>query len=202
LKLHTERIQETEFLDSGNILTQDFIYAVTKYLNVSESISAVTDSQLHLKEIDFAVLQKQYTFKGNYIDHAARHKRNKYIGDLGEQIVLAHERKHCPPHLIKRIVHSSKSEGDGLGFDILSIDDSGCEKFIEVKATKGLVNKPFYISGTELERSKKEGEKYFLYRLYNLDEEAMTADYFIIQGDLSNLCVNPTEYEVILGTSG
>jgi hypothetical protein len=198
LKLHTERIKETEYLDSGNILTQDFIYAVASYLKVPKPTLAVPASKLILKEIDFSIMQKQYIFKGNYVDHAARHKRNKYIGDLGEQIVLVHEKKQCPNHLIEKMVHSSKSEGDGLGFDILSYDENGNKKFIEVKATKGGISKPFFISGTELERSKLEGERYFLYRLYNLDEKSMTADYFIIQGDLSKYCVNPTEYEVMI----
>jgi hypothetical protein len=201
LTLHKDRLKETEYFDAfSNILTQDFIYAVVEYLKLSEMPSPAIGSKLTLKENNLSISQKQYQFVGKYVDHISRHRRNKYIGDLGEQIVLLHERKYCPPRFIDKIVHSAKSEGEGLGFDILSCDENGSEKSIEVKATKGSANKPFFISGTELVRSRIEGEKYFLYRLYNLDETNMTADYFIIQGDLSKYCINPTEYEVVFSS--
>lgn len=199
LKLHTERIHQTEYLDAGgNILTQDFIYAVTEYLQTSKEPLLPSNSKLTLRPINLEIINKQYSFKGQFIDHVTRQRRNKFIGDLGEQIVLQHERLSCPARFVDKIVHSSKSEGDGLGFDILSYDQNGNQKYIEVKAAKGSANKPFFISRTELERSRVEGVKYFLYRLYNLDEEHMTADYYIIQGDLSKYCVNASEFEVVL----
>lgn len=100
-----------------------------------------------------------------------------------------------------KITHSAKTDGDGLGFDILSFDDEGNPKYIEVKTTKGQVDKPFYISGSELERSKKEGDNYYLYRLSNFDEKKMIADFIVLQGDLSRFCVNATEYEVVVKAS-
>ena len=199
LKLHTERIGENEYFDKEyNILTQDFIYAVTGHLSLELVGTAAIAPHLRFSNIDFDISQKKYKFTGKFVDHVSKHKRNKHIGDLGEEIVLRHEQDHCLPEFIGKIIQSSRAEGDGLGFDILSYDNNGCEKYIEVKATTGPVRTAFFISGTELERSKVEGEKYFLYRLYNLDENNMTADCFTLQGDLSKYCINPTEYEVIL----
>lgn len=199
LKLHKERIRETEYLDvEANILTQDFIYAVTRYLTLDGKNAPIRLAKLNLQERNFAAEQKQYTFNAKYTDHVAKQKRNKRIGDLGEQIVLMHEQKHCPADLVDKVEHSSKKQGDGLGYDILSFDESGSPKYIEVKTTTGSREKSFFVTGTELARSKQESDNYFLYRLYNLNEKNMTADYFIIQGDLIEYCINPVEYEIIL----
>ena len=199
LKLHTKRIGDTEYFDEGsNILTQDFIYAVTKYLSLNGEITPLIRPGLNLLEGSFEVAPKEYIFKAKYIDHVAKQKRNKRIGDLGEQIVLGDEENRCPANLISQLEHSSKSKGDGLGYDILSFDEKSNPKFIEVKSTTGGRDRPFFVTGAELARSKKEGSNYFLYRLYNLNEKNMTADYFIIQGDLSEYCTNPIDFEVIL----
>jgi len=196
LKLHKDRIGEKEYFDTEyHILTQDFVYAVANYLSLEEVIPIVKP-RLNLVNFVFDIEKKQHQFKGRFVDYVAQHKRNKHIGYIGEEIVRLHELANCPPAYIEKIVHSPSMEGDGLGFDILSYDENGSKKYIEVKATKGSVNQPFFISGTELERSKVEGKQYFLYRLYNVDEDNMTADCFIIQGDLSKYCINPTEYEV------
>ena len=199
LKLHKDRIKESEYFDAeSNILTQDFIYAVTEYLHLDGKITPAIHPGLNLQQVNFELLDKKYSFRGHYNDHDSKQKRNKRIGDLGEQIVLQYEKEHCPAHLAHKVIHSSKSEGDGLGYDILSFEVNGSEKFIEVKATTGDLGRSFFLTGAEVARSKKEGNKYFLYRLYNLDEKNMTADYFIVQGDLTEYCRNPTEFEVIL----
>ena len=100
--------------------------------------------------------------------------------------------------LAKQVKHVAKDQGDGAGFDILSFDLNGNEKFIEVKTTKGSFNSTIYITRNELERSKIEKEKYFLYRLYNYNEEIDTANILIIKGDLTNLCEFPTTYKINL----
>ena len=199
LKLHKGRIGEDEYFDADyNILTQDFIYAVTGHLIVKETGRHAPKTQLKLKKPSITILQKEFHFVGKYVDHIAQQRRNKHIGDIGELIVLAHERDHCPPEFASNIERVSRTKGDGVGFDILSYDDTGCEKYIEVKATTGPASRSFHVSGTELARSKAEGDKYFLYRLFNLNEENRTADFFIVQGDLSKYCINPTEFEVIV----
>jgi len=198
LKLHKNRLGENEYYDAdSNILTQDFIYAVTKHLTLSKSPESAIKPSLNLKEINIEVSKKEYQLKGSYTDYASKQKRNKHWGDLGELWVLRYEKDHCSSEFVNKISHASKSEGDGLGYDILSYDQNGHEKFIEVKTTTGNLNRPFFITGAEWQRSKKEPEKYFLYRLYNFNEKNKTADLLIIKGDLSKYCINPTEFEVI-----
>ncbi len=198
LKLHKDRLGKTEYFDREfNILTQDFIYAVAKHLALGE-IPATTSPQLMLTDISLEPILKDYTnFKGTFIDHVSKYKRNKHIGDLGEQWVLNYEQNHCPSKYVKKVIPAAKSEGDGLGYDILSFDNHGNEKYIEVKTTTGGPKTSFFVSRVELERSKKEGNKYYLYRLYNFDEAKRTADCLVIRGDLSKYCINPTEYEIV-----
>lgn len=197
LKLHRERIKATEYVDTEcNILTQDFMYAVSSYLSVDKK--RVKSIQPRLKFVNFSLkpVKKGVRFGGRYVDFIGLHKRRKRIGDLGEQLVLEHERNKFPSKK-EEIVIVSNSKGDGEGFDILSFDEAGKEKYIEVKTTTSGQYQPFFITWTELERSRKEGDNYYLYRLYNLNETKMTADVTILRGDLSPYCINPVQYEVI-----
>jgi hypothetical protein len=203
LKLHKERIGEKEHFDAGfNILTQDFIYAVTKHIKLDHTIPSDTEPKLRVWNLKPAPLKKDKgeQFIGEHTDFISQQRRNKKIGDKGEDLVLAYERRRCNPKYRDKIDHVSRSKGDGLGYDILSFDDAGNEKFVEVKTTTRDDNRtPFFMSRAELDRSKTAGNRYFLYRLYNFDEANETADCFILQGDLSEYCVNPIQYEVLLG---
>jgi len=200
LKLHKDRLKDTEYFDKEfNILTQDFMYAVTSYLSFDEKRLSKPRPSLRLVDFEFKAGIKQYEFRGKYIDHLDLEKSRKRLGDLGEQWVLQYERDHCAPKYHKQIIQASKTQGDGLGYDIESVNNkSGKKKFIEVKTTTRGRNQSFFITETELRRSKQEGENYFLYRLFNFNEKTMTADYFILQGDLSKYCINPTGYEVVI----
>jgi hypothetical protein len=198
LKLHKGRIGDSEYFDAeSNILTQDFIYATKEYLDLGEKPVPTLKPNLTLTTIPFEPSTKTYLLKGSFSDYVARQKRNKVIGDQGEEFVLQYERDRCQPKYKNKIVPSSKQEGDGLGYDILSFDDNGHKKYIEVKTTTGGVGRSFFITGAELERSKKEGNNYYLYRLYNFDAKKMTANFLVLRGDLSGYCINAVEFEVI-----
>jgi len=93
------------------------------------------------------------------------------------------------------VEHYSKEKGDGSGFDIKSFNEFGKEIFIEVKTTIGKISTPFFITLQELERSKIEKKKYFLYRLYNFNEELDESDLVIINGELTNLCTFPWTFK-------
>jgi hypothetical protein len=121
---------------------------------------------------------------------------------LGELWALKYEkekfRESGQYNLIDKIKHTAKDEGDGTGYDIQSFDGNGQKIYIEVKTTKGGKNSTFYITRTELERSKIEKENFYLYRLYNYNEDNDTADILIIKGDLTTLCEFPTAYKINL----
>lgn len=169
------------------------------YLSVEEKAAVKSELSLTIHNLEAKPIPRTPSqFTGHFTNRVSREKRNQQIGDIGEELVFDHERSHCSPKYSSKVIHAAKTEGDGLGYDILSYQKDGAPKYIEVKTTTGPVNTPFYVSAVELERSKKEGQSYYLYRLYNLDEESLTADYIILRGDLSAYCINPIEFQVKL----
>jgi hypothetical protein len=91
------------------------------------------------------------------------------IGDRGELIVLALERQRLMQagkmKLAEDVEHVSQRD-DSLGFDILSFDDDGTKRQIEVKATTSECQKGFYITANELESSEKL-QNYYLYLIFS-----------------------------------
>jgi hypothetical protein len=77
------------------------------------------------------------------------------------------------------------TQGDGLGFDVLSFEDSGRERLIEVKTTTFGQFTPFYVSRNELARSEADAEIYRLYRLFDFRDRPRLFD---IPGSISASC--------------
>jgi hypothetical protein len=206
LKLHKNRITSDCYYDENlNILTQDFIYAVARHLD--QAILVDTPETTEITEInvlstELTVSADQINFRGRTVNFIQNGIENKRLGDLGELWVMKYEieklRNAKRDNLIDKIKHTSKDEGDGTGFDIQSFDIYGNKIFIEVKTTKGRQNSTFFVTRNELERSKIEKEHYYLYRLYNYNEQKDMADLLIIQGDLTNICEFPTTYKINL----
>ncbi|MBJ7689334.1 DUF3883 domain-containing protein [Weissella confusa] len=84
--------------------------------------------------------------------NAINANRNK-IGSEGEAVVMEIERNRVAtrfPDDVHRVQHTSKVVGDGTGYDILSFEDDGRTRYIEVKTTISLdPNEPFYLSPRE-----------------------------------------------------
>jgi len=80
----------------------------------------------------------------DYLMHEAS---NQSLGLAGEEFVVDYERwrpiqRGCE-HLAARIEHTSKVRGDGAGYDVLSFEEDGRERFIEVKTTAYAKETPF-----------------------------------------------------------
>jgi hypothetical protein len=206
LKLHKNRITSDCYYDENlNILTQDFIYAVARHLDQAILVDTPETTEItesNVLSTDLTVSADQINFRGRTVNFIQNGIENKRLGDLGELWVMKYEieklRNAKRDNLIDKIKHTSKDEGDGTGFDIQSFDIYGNKIFIEVKTTKGRKNSTFFVTRNELERSKIEKEHYYLYRLYNYNEQTDRADLLIIQGDLTNICEFPTTYKINL----
>lgn len=107
------------------------------------------------------------------IDFLEKNKKNTELGLRGELIVLDWEKstliKEGLENLAGKVRHISQEFGDGFGFDILSFNKDGSDKFIEVKTTKKGIDSQFYFSENEL-NFIKDNQDYYLYRL-NLQDE-------------------------------
>lgn len=131
--------------------------------------------------------------KVNYIE---LEQRNLAVGKVGESIALAYERwrliRAGKEGLAEKIEWVSQTRGDGLGFDILSRNANGTDRYIEVKATKLTKEAPFYFTSTELLFSKHHSSNFFLYRVFNLKADPKL---FIANGAYDEFCnTMPTEF--------
>lgn len=129
-------------------------------------------------------------------DYVAREARNAALGSAGELLVMQYEefrlRQAGKRTLAERIEHVSTTKGDGLGFDILSFDVSGRERFIEVKTTAFAKETPFYASRNEVTFSCEAKEQFHLYRLF---EFRRAPKLFTLPGRLDDYCdLDPVSY--------
>lgn len=109
--------------------------------------------------------------KNGKIDYEKKARKLKKLGDRGEKIVMDLEAKRLRDgnreDLIKRLDRVSL-KSDSYGYDILSFELDGSERYIEVKATTSMVgNANFFLSANEL-RQAEESENYFIYMVYDV----------------------------------
>ena len=129
-------------------------------------------------------------------DYLQREARNRSLGSAGEDLVMRYEaqRLHAAGtrRLADRIEHVSKTKEDGAGFDILSFETDGRERFIEVKTTAYIAETPFYVSRNELSFSTEEAAKFHLYRLFDFRKRPRM---FTLAGALDATCrLDPASY--------
>lgn len=103
-------------------------------------------------------------------DYIAQESRNRSLGAAGELFVVELEtrRLHAAGKkaLSQRVEHVAASRGDGLGFDVLSFENDGRERLIEVKTTAFGQSTPFFVTRNELARSEADPDHFHLYRLF------------------------------------
>lgn len=104
------------------------------------------------------------------VDFLALEARNRALGSAGEELVLSYEVARLleagQERLATRVERVSRTRGDGVGFDILSFEESGRERFIEVKTTAYGRETPFFVTRNEVEVSRERDDQYHLYRLF------------------------------------
>lgn len=122
----------------------------------------------------------------NYIEREAR---NRSLGAAGEQFVINYERARLiragRDALAARIEHTSRIRGDYEGYDILSYDEAGVERLIEVKTTKYGADTPFFVTRNELNTSEKRPALYHVYRLYGFRD---LPRLYTLPGAISRTC--------------
>lgn len=129
-------------------------------------------------------------------DYIAREARNTSLGIAGEEFVVRFEHWRLNQlgmtTLADRVEHVSQTKGDGLGYDVLSFDASGRERFIEVKTTAFGKETPFFVTRNELDFSKDAKDHFVLCRLF---EFRQTPRLFALNGALDQHCVlDPVTY--------
>jgi hypothetical protein len=133
------------------------------------------------------------------INYLEREARNRSLGLAGELFAMEAEHRRLwqkgARHLANRIEHVSITKGDGLGYDIVSFESDGRERFIEVKTTAFGPMTPFFASAKEVEVSETL-PMFHLYRVFKFRE---APQIFLLPGSLRQSCVlDPTQFRVSL----
>lgn len=132
--------------------------------------------------------------KVNYLE---KEQNNRDLGIQGEELVFKYE-KHVllqAGHLslANKVEWISKNLGDGMGFDVLSKNFDGSDKYIEVKTTKLSKETPFFFTENELRFSAENVMSFYLYRLFDFNTEPKM---FKVKGRYDTFCqVEPIQYK-------
>lgn len=123
------------------------------------------------------------------INYLEREQNNNKLGKSGEELIVQYEKWNLvqlgKENLAQQIRWISKEEGDGAGFDILSKNINGTDKYIEVKTTKLGKETPFFFTRNELLFSQKNNSNFHLYRVFDFENDTK---FFTKTGSLNNIC--------------
>jgi hypothetical protein len=119
------------------------------------------------------------------------------LGLAGELLVVAFERARLQSlghdSLAKQVRHVAAELGDGLGYDVYSLEPDGTERLIEVKTTVYGSKTPFLVSRNELASSEHFGDRFHLYRIFNFGSTSLAM--YQLHGTLSRSCnLTPDTY--------
>jgi hypothetical protein len=148
-----------------------------------------------------AVSKPWLSRKGLKIDFAQRDAANRHLGKLGEQFVFELEqhrlRNAGRDDLANKVVWASRDIGDGLGFDIISHNESdGSERMLEVKTTGLGKYFPFCLSAGEVRCSEDIPRQYQLFRVFDFGRSPRL---YILQGSLREVCrLEPVMYRALI----
>ena len=189
---------------SYNLLTQDFIYSVAVYLSTyakNDKSKTIVGETIHIDAHEFTSIEQKVpkSFRGiKDIDYADKDSLFNSLGLLGEKWTIIYEQNRLADlGILFEVRHSSIYDGDGVGYDILSVEDDGITpRYIEVKTTTGGINQPFFFTDNELLFSELRKSNYYVYRVFNFKDIQKKADLLIIHGSLKELNAQPTVYKV------
>jgi len=174
------QIDTVKVYDEGFIVDKNYRPARFTLLN------PISNAVIQPNEIT-VIKEKTRRFIGRKVDWEKLRDRNNEIGDQGEEFILEFEIDRLVETLsiertlaIQNVQHLSRLQGDGLGYDIYSINDDGSPRYIEVKTTSGDFNQPFFMSENERRFFEEYGDSAFIYRVYNFNKEARHGDVRII----------------------
>ncbi len=154
----------------------------------------VEPPKLSLSVREPETLKVRAVAKRDYIDREAR---NASLGRAGEEFVVHYERWRLisggHEQLANKVEHVAQTQGDGLGFDVLSFDTTGKERLIEVKTTSFGKETPFYITRNEVDLSRSDADHFHLYRLFDFRKEP---HLFSFRGAVETHChLDPITYQ-------
>lgn len=132
--------------------------------------------------------------RGHHTDHIIAQKNRMILGDAGERAVVELEKRKLRAigriDLANRVEWVSKTQGDGLGYDVLSyeINEKGesSDLYIEVKTTTGGIDKPFEISKNEVDLSEEFPANFVIIRIFEFRMLGTNIKYYKVSGSVKD----------------
>lgn len=146
-----------------------------------------------------SIPETEKDFKGVDVDFQKKAKEQKDLGDKGEALVKQREIDFLNGNKLHDKALLVEIVKDGKGYDVYSFDEFGNEKFIEVKTTTGNEYSPFFLSENEVDFMRLHENQYYIYRVYNFNEENNFAEFYELSGDIeSQLLMKPIQYKILI----
>ncbi|PJE81423.1 hypothetical protein COU58_02585 [Candidatus Pacearchaeota archaeon CG10_big_fil_rev_8_21_14_0_10_32_42] len=162
--------------------------------------------ELNINQENIEIERKETKPLGKVVDFEKENKINKLLGTRGEEIVFNLEQRYLnsigKQELANKVKWVSK-EDDSLGYDILSFEEDGKEKYIEVKSTsqseKGNAN--FLISSNQYSKAKRI-KNYYFYIVFNTKgkEPKVWKIKEPLQYENKGLTLTPIGFRVVINT--
>ncbi len=204
-------LREEEWLHINSFRSnEDFFLDEHTIANLAEQSPEIIRNDTRLQEapppeVNSDILQVSLEKAGTYRVSSTRERENKKLGRRGEELVLAYEREKLRAAGRTDLADSVDwvaQHYDGFGYDIVSfeVEANGDVRriFIEVKATAGNAEQPFFISENEKLVSQLKGEDYYIYRLYNASKKNPHVDFYRISGSVvDGFILAPIQYRAI-----
>jgi predicted RNA-binding protein with PUA-like domain len=132
------------------------------------------------------------------VDYLERQARNRDVGLKGELLVVEHEHAWLSAYgrfdLAELVIHVPGTLGDGAGYDVSSFLLDGSPHHIEVKATRGSIAAPFFLSANELRYALEHPGAYSIYRIFDLGPNP---GFYKLTGNLAEILdLTPVSYQV------
>lgn len=129
--------------------------------------------------------------RGRHVDYIRAQRNKTAIGKAGERAAFEYEKRRL--HLLGyedlslRVEWVADTRGDGLGYDIHSFDVVNGEvvdRYIEVKTTTGAIDKPFEVTGNEVEFSSENPEAFVLFRIFEFSLRSDIIHFYKVSGSI------------------
>jgi len=166
------------------------------YVNISEDIQPEIISKVSVKPRRIQEISKPKTNKKPFkTDYLERSRTNAVTGSKGEELVLMEEIKRLEDTGHKDLALKVKRvsvDDDTLGYDVLSFDQDGSERYIEVKTSaKKSTNIRFFMSQNEHDASRTLNN-YYIYYVDGINDikpritqikDPLKNNYFLVRTD-------------------
>lgn len=192
--------EEVKIYDEGFIVDKSFRPA--KFIaikGINQKKVKISDSEIRKrKRAARRIETERKVYKK--INWNLENERRTALGQLGEEFVLDFEKekvKNIDSSSVERVIHLSVLQGDGFGYDILSLNELGEPIYIEVKTTVKSEDTPFFMSKNE-KSFFEQNTNAWLYRAYdfNLDSRHGKIKMISSQELLENYNFDPITFMV------